>query len=191
MARLALQNYATQIKANGQTACFCSIRQKNRKSSYLDLMVIDMKLYHTHTCLPLMYIRGIRKFVHIIDKGPYSLQCRYHFLNVSRPRKSIPYCIGRYGRYIPYQPVHQYRCPSCFVSKKILAVPASYQPCQRNSAVLADKWIPSKDREIPKKILMNFQNLPKTAALGWSRSQSWSHSASYHYRQPKPTDPNP
>ena len=56
----------------------------------------------THTCLPLMYIRGTRKFVHIIDKGPYSLQCRYHFLNVPRPRKSIPYRIGRYK----YWPVY-------------------------------------------------------------------------------------
>ena len=181
MARLALQNYATQIKANGQTAYFCSIRQKNRKSWYLDLMAIDMKLYHTHSCLPLMYIRGIRKFVHIIDKGPYSLQCRYHFLNVSRPRKSIPYRIIRYGQYISYQPVHQHRYPSCFISKKIPAVPTSYQPCQRISAVLAGKWIPGKDREILKKILMNFQNLPKAATLGRSRSQGRSHSASYHY----------
>ena len=42
-----------------------------------------------------------------------------------------------------------------------------------------------------RKILTNFKNLPKAAALGRSRSQSWSHFASYHYQQPKPTDPNP
>ena len=128
-------------------------------------MAIDMKLYHTHTCLPLMYIRGIRKFVHIIDKGPYSLQCRYHFLNVSRPRKSIPYRIGRYGQYIPYQPVHQYRCPSCFVPKKIPAVSASYWPCRRNSAILAINGYRVKIEKSQRKFSWIFRTYPKLLHL--------------------------
>ena len=53
------------------------------------------------------------------------------------PRKLIPYRTGRYGRYIPYQPVNRYRLPSCFVSEKIPIVPASYRSYQRNPAILA------------------------------------------------------
>ena len=50
-------------------------------------------------------------------------------------------------------------------------------------------WV--KIEKSQRKILTDFQNLPKAAALGQSQSQSRSHSTSYHYRQPKPTDPNP
>ena len=77
-------------------------------------------------------------------------------------RKSILYCTGWSGQYIPYRPVHWYRYPYCFISEKILAVPASYRPCQQNPAVSAGKWIPGKDREIPKKNSHEFSELTQS-----------------------------
>ena len=66
-------------------------------------------------------------------------------------RKSIPYRIGRYGRYIPYRSVHRYKYTPCFVPEKILAVQASYRPYQRNPAISADKDVSDRYKQEEKR----------------------------------------
>ena len=74
------------------------------------------------------------------------------------PRKSILYCIGRYGGYIPYWPVHWYRYPPCFVLKKISVVPASYLFSKKLATSVLDQIETSlilpheKNHDLPKTI---------------------------------------
>ena len=94
---------------------------------------------------------------------PHSpLGCYSNLGDLNIPKQGILYCTGWYGQYIPYRPVHWYKYPYCFISEKILAVPASYRPCRQNPAVSAGKWIPGKDREIPKKNSHEFSELTQS-----------------------------
>ena len=64
----------------------------------------------------------------------------------SKSRKSIPNRTGRYGRYIPYWPVHQYRYTPYFVGEKISAASNAYRPYWQNPAVSASKWISARTK---------------------------------------------
>ena len=66
-------------------------------------------------------------------------------------RMLISYRTGRYGRYIPYQPVHRYKYTHCFVPEKIPVVPASYRAYRRNPAVSAGKNVSDRYKQEEKR----------------------------------------